>query len=68
MDKQHAINLLGGTVTDAARAVGVTPGAICNWPDVLPARLSDRVLAAFARKHLKVLIREVEDTVKPATI
>jgi len=52
MNKAKAIELLGGTVTTAAAAVGVTPSAITQWPDELPGRLEDRVLAALARKHL----------------
>lgn len=52
MDKATAIRLLGGTVTAAAVEIGVTPSAIAQWPDALPPRLSDRVLAALARKHL----------------
>lgn len=52
MKKLKAIELLGGTVGAAAAAVGVTPSAIAQWPDELPSRLSDRVLAALARKHL----------------
>lgn len=52
MEKATAIKLLGGTVTAAASAIGVTPSAIAQWPDELPARLSDRVLAVLARKHL----------------
>lgn len=52
MQKQRAIELLGGTVTSAAAAVGVTPSAVTQWPDELPLRLIDRVQAALARKHL----------------
>jgi len=49
MDKQTAIDLLGGTVTSAACAVGVTPSAVTQWPDVLPPRTADRVQAALWR-------------------
>lgn len=52
MDKARAIELLGGTITSAAEAIGVTYQAIDKWPDPLPARIEDRVLAAIARKHL----------------
>ena len=52
MDKQKAIQLLGGTTAAAAEAIGVTYQAVDKWPDVLPARIADRVLAAQARKHL----------------
>lgn len=52
MNKAKAIELLGGTVTAAAAAVGVTPSAVTQWPDELPGRIEDRVLAALARKHL----------------
>ena len=52
MDKATAINLLGGTVSSAAAEIGVTASAIAQWPDELPGRLSDRVLAVLARKYL----------------
>jgi len=52
MLKTKAIALLGGSVSDAADAIGVTYQAIEKWPDVLPARIADRVVAAIARKHL----------------
>jgi DNA-binding transcriptional regulator YdaS (Cro superfamily) len=52
MDKAKAIELLGGTVSAAAAEVGVTPSAVTQWPDPLPQRIEDRVLAAIARKHL----------------
>lgn len=52
MLKQKAIELLGGSVTTAAEAIGISYQAVNQWPDVLPDRISDRVLAAVARKHL----------------
>lgn len=52
MDKTKAIELLGGSPAKAAAAIGVTVSAVSQWPDVLPRRISDRVLAAIARKHL----------------
>lgn len=52
MLKTKAIELLGGSAASAAEAVGVSPSAISQWPDELPDRISDRVLAALARKHL----------------
>ena len=52
MHKAKAIELLGGTTTAAAEMVGITYQAVEKWPDPLPDRISDRVLAALARKHL----------------
>lgn len=52
MRKQKAIELLGGTVAAAASAIGVTYQAVDKWPDVLPDRIADRVVAVLARKHL----------------
>lgn len=52
MNKFKAIELLGGTVVSAAQRIGVTYQAVDKWPDELPARIADRVLAAVAREHL----------------
>lgn len=52
MLKANAIELLGGSVADVAKAVGVSPQAVSQWPDDLPPRIEDRILAALARKHL----------------
>lgn len=52
MDKAKAISLLGGTISAAAEAIGVSYQAVDKWPDPLPRRIADRVLAAQARKHL----------------
>ena len=49
MDKQKAIDMLGGTVTKAAAAVGIVPQAVSMWPAILTPRISDRVHAAYAR-------------------
>lgn len=52
MHKTEAIRLLGGTNVAAAEAIGITPSAVSQWPDVLPASIEDRVVAALARRHL----------------
>lgn len=52
MTRDQAIALLGGTVTSAAAEIGVSYQAVNQWPDELPKRIEDRVLAALARKHL----------------
>ncbi|WP_313080509.1 hypothetical protein [Pulveribacter sp.] len=54
MQKQTAIDMLGGTASSAARAIGVTHAAIVQWPDELPARLADRVIAACVRGGIEV--------------
>lgn len=51
MKKQQAIDLLGGTITLAAKKIGVSYHAVNKWPDDLTARLSDRVEAALAREQ-----------------
>jgi len=52
MNKARALELLGGSVSTVAEAVGVSSAAVSQWPDELPARIEDRILAALARKHL----------------
>ena len=54
MQKKQAIELLGGTTSKAAEAIGITSPAITQWPDELPPRLADRVLAACLRMGRKV--------------
>jgi hypothetical protein len=51
MLKTEAIQLLGGTTTSAAEAIGITPQAVSDWPDELPPRIEDRVLAALYRQQ-----------------
>lgn len=65
MLKTKAIELLGGTVSAAADAIGITYQAVHKWPDVLPDSISDRVQAALARRHLPPEM--LGDTTKPAS-
>lgn len=51
MLKAQAIELLGGSTAAAAQVIGVTYQAVDKWPDVLPPRIEDRVLAALYRKQ-----------------
>jgi len=51
MKKSDAISLLGGTVSDAAKSIGINPQAVTQWPDELTPRIADRVLAAVARSR-----------------
>lgn len=52
MLKAKAIELLGGSVTAAAEAIGISYQAVDKWPDNLPPRIEDRVIAAIARRRL----------------
>ena len=55
MLKTKAIELLGGTAKAAAEAIGITPQAVCQWPDELPPRIADRVYAVWGKKNMPVL-------------
>ena len=53
MKKSRALELLGGSVGAAAKSIGrISSAAISQWPEELPPRIEDRVLAALARKYL----------------
>lgn len=52
MDKKTAIDLLGGSVTAAAKALDVEYQAVRQWPDPLTKRIADRVLGHLARTKL----------------
>lgn len=62
MHKSKAIELLGGSIATAAEAVGISYQAVNQWPDDLPDRISDRVLAVIARKHLPSELIGAADT------
>lgn len=64
MEKIKAIELLGGTVAKAADAIGINSQAISQWPDTLPPRLADRVIAACVRSGIAVP-RELAKPNKP---
>jgi len=52
MDKQKAIDLLGGSPKKAAEAMGYTSvHAVYMWPDHLPKSIADRVLGILSRIH-----------------
>lgn len=50
MNKFQALELLGGTVTAASEAIGISPAAVSQWPDELTDAIRDRVQAALWRK------------------
>lgn len=54
MLKSKAIEHLGGTTASAAEALGVTYQAVDKWPDVLPVRIGDRVIATLVRQKRRV--------------
>lgn len=58
MLKTKAIELLGGSVAAAAEAIGISYQAVSKWPDQLPSRIGDRVLAVIARKNLPAELLE----------
>ena len=49
MKKSRALELLGGTVATAAEAIGISSAAVSQWPDELPDRIVDRVIAALVK-------------------
>lgn len=55
MLKTKAIELLGGTVSAAAKAMGVSYQAVDKWPDELPPRIAERVMGVYARDKLPEL-------------
>lgn len=58
--KSEAIGVLGGTVGAAAEAMCITYQVVDKWPDVLSNKVSDRVLAAWTRKHIKSIPEAVK--------
>ena len=52
MEKQTAINLLGGTAKKAAEAMGYkSPHAVYMWPDILKKSVAERVLGIAGSKR-----------------
>lgn len=65
MFKDEAIGLLGGTAAAAAELMGVTYQAVNKWPDVLPSRISDRVLGVCARRGIAIPDRYIDHAAFP---
>lgn len=65
MDKSHAIELLGGSISSAAAALKVSYQAVKQWPETLSPRIADRVLAALARQKFGADFAEVRTTNQP---
>ncbi|RYE43942.1 MAG: hypothetical protein EOP24_26195 [Hyphomicrobiales bacterium] len=62
MKKSRALELLGGTLA-ASEAIGISSSAVSQWPDDLPERIVDRVIAALAKQGLPIpgeLLRAAE--------
>ncbi|MDX3878148.1 hypothetical protein EUC41_31085 [Achromobacter denitrificans] len=51
MEKTRAIEMLGGTIPAAAKALGISYQGVRQWPNSLPPKIADRVFAAFVRLH-----------------
>lgn len=66
MLKDDAISALGG-VGSAARAIGISKAAVAQWPDTLPLRLADRVIAAMVRQGKPIPPGWLQDTAPPLT-
>jgi len=49
MTKTQALEIFGGTKTELAHALGVTPALVHHWPEQLDQRVADRVVGAAIR-------------------
>lgn len=61
MKKADAIQMLGGSISAAAKAIGISYQAVNQWPDELSRAIEDRVIAAALRhdpSRLKRLLKE----------
>lgn len=65
MNKAEAIQQLGGSIPAAAKAIGVSYQAVNQWPEVLPARIVDRVQAALWRMQQEK--SSSQELVQPST-
>ncbi len=66
MFKTTAINMLGGTTSAAARAMGISFQAVNQWPPVLSSRVADRVLGVVARQRFPELAAAQAEPAQPA--
>ena len=61
MLKTQAIELLGGSITAAAKAIGISYHAVHQWPDDLPPRIADRVYAVWGKKNMPELAQSLSN-------
>lgn len=61
MKKSRALELLGGSVGTAADAIGISSAAVTQWPDDLPDRIVDRVIAALVKASKPVPLDLLRD-------
>jgi DNA-binding transcriptional regulator YdaS (Cro superfamily) len=66
MNKTQALELLGGTVTAASEAIGISPAAVSQWPEELSDSIRDRVQAALWRKAAETQARTATETIAKA--
>lgn len=66
MHKTQAIELLGGSITSAAKAIGISYQAVNKWPDELPPRIADRVYAVWGKKNMPELAQASNQSAQPA--
>ena len=67
MLKTQAIELLGGSITAAAKAIGISYHAVHQWPDELPPRIADRVYAVWGKKNMPELAQAPANPAQAAT-
>jgi transcriptional repressor of cell division inhibition gene dicB len=53
MNKSDALKLFDDSPSKAAAAIGCTPQAVSQWPEILTPRIADRVTAALVRLGTK---------------
>lgn len=52
--KQQAIEMLGGSQTAAAKALGITYQAVRKWPEALTPDIENRLIGMLVRRRRKV--------------
>jgi len=66
MNKKDAIHIFGSQA-ETARAIGCTRASVNGWPDPLPRRIADRVIAACVRTGIdptRLLESERENAIR----
>jgi hypothetical protein len=51
--KEGTDSYVHGVFSKAARVLQVTPQAVKDWPELLPRRIEDRVIAALCRRYVE---------------